>query len=107
MLARVKSGEIRTFRLSIEIIELDGEPCLLIATNDITERKQVEEALRQSEERYRTIIDNIEDGYWEIDLKGNIIFFNDCLLKIHQRSRQELLNQGYKQHVDAKTAQRL
>ncbi len=42
---------------------------------DITERKLAEEALRQSEEKYRTILDSIEDGYFEVDLGGNFTFF--------------------------------
>ncbi len=47
---RLKSGEIRTFNMSVEIIDIDGEAHLLIANRDITERKQMEEALRLSEE---------------------------------------------------------
>ena len=44
---------------------------------DINERKRIEEMLRQSEEKYRTILENIEDGYYEVDLAGNFTFFND------------------------------
>ncbi len=43
---RVKSGERRTGLLSFEIIDFDGEKCLLATANDITERKSLEEALR-------------------------------------------------------------
>jgi two-component system cell cycle sensor histidine kinase/response regulator CckA len=38
--------------------------------------REREQALRENEERYRTIIESVEDGYYEIDLKGNLIFFN-------------------------------
>jgi PAS domain-containing protein len=38
---------------------------------DITERKRMEEALCRSEEKYRNILENIDDGYYEIDLAGN------------------------------------
>jgi len=39
--------------------------------------KLEEEALRKSEEKYRTILHSIEEGYYEVDLSGNLIFFTD------------------------------
>jgi len=48
----------------------------LVTYEDITDRKRAEEALRQSEERYRNILDSIQDGYSEIDLGGNFTFVN-------------------------------
>jgi PAS domain S-box-containing protein len=39
---RMKGGEVRTFLTSVELIELDGEPCVLMACNDITDRKRAE-----------------------------------------------------------------
>ncbi|HVJ18360.1 MAG TPA: AAA family ATPase [Polyangiaceae bacterium] len=44
-----KSGAVRTILVSLETIELGGELCTLTSSNDITERKQVEEQLRQSQ----------------------------------------------------------
>lgn len=67
---------------------------------DITERKRAEEALRQSEEKYRTILENIEDGYYETDLAGNLTFFNDALTKLHGYSKEELLGLNYKKYVE-------
>ncbi len=49
---------------------------------DITQRKKAEDDLKQSEERYRTIIENIADGYYEVDLKGSVTFLNDAALRI-------------------------
>ena len=49
---RMKSGEIRTWMLSLEPITIGGEPCLIGVSVDITERKQMESALRESEEKY-------------------------------------------------------
>lgn len=42
---RVKSGEVRVGLVSAEIINLGGEPCLLMVTRDITDRKRAEEQL--------------------------------------------------------------
>jgi two-component system sensor histidine kinase/response regulator len=48
----------------------------------IRQRQKADEALAGSEEKYRTIIENIEDGYYEIDPGGRIVFFNDSFRKI-------------------------
>jgi len=54
----------------------------LSSGEDITERKKAEEALRQAEEKYRTILETIEDGYYEVDLAGNFTFLNDALSRM-------------------------
>src|SRR5208337_2167087 len=58
---------------------------------DITKQKQLEEFLRQSEERYRTIIEKMEDGYFEIDLGGNFTFVNDAEWRYMGYLREELI----------------
>ncbi|MGB9927051.1 MAG: PAS domain S-box protein, partial [Methanosarcina sp.] len=68
-----------------EIIEWFGASC------DITSRKLAEEALRGSEERYRTFFNNSAVGTVEIDCKGQLINFNDLYCQITGYSREELL----------------
>ncbi|MCU1311336.1 MAG: multi-sensor hybrid histidine kinase [Candidatus Angelobacter sp.] len=53
-----QNGEERTVLLSAESIELDGQPHLLGAFDDITERKSIVEALRSSEERFQQFMNN-------------------------------------------------
>ena len=50
-----KSGERRSGLLSAQTIEVDGQPCLLAVTKDITERKQAEEELKRLNRDLRTI----------------------------------------------------
>jgi PAS domain S-box-containing protein len=73
--------------------------------HDITKYKIAEEALRQSEEKYRTILENIEEGYFEVDLSGTFTFVNDALCKIAGYDRDELIgmnNRGYTTGATAK-----
>jgi PAS domain S-box-containing protein len=75
--------------------------------NDITEHKEAEQALRESEEKYRTILDSIDEGYFEVDLAGNFTFFNESLCKIAGYSRNELLGMNNRDYATAATAQKM
>ena len=56
----------------------------------INNRKKAEEALMVSEEKYRNILQSIEEGYFEVDLSGNITFFNDSACRMLGYNRDEL-----------------
>ncbi|MEA3223790.1 MAG: PAS domain-containing protein, partial [Thermodesulfobacteriota bacterium] len=74
---------------------------------DITERKKAEQTLKESAEKYRTILEDIEEGYYEVDLKGNFTFFNDSLCKISGYSRDELLGMNNQDYTTPETAKRI
>lgn len=63
--------------------------------SDISDRKRAEEALRQSEEKYRTIIENIEDLYYEVDLDGTFTFVNDAIARTLGYTKEELIGRNY------------
>ena len=63
--------------------------------------------LRQSEEKYRSILENIEDGYFEVDLAGNFTFFNDSIGDILGYSRDELIGMNSRQYTDEDDAKKL
>jgi len=66
---------------------------------DVTERIHMEEALRQSEERYRNILAEIEEGYYELDLAGNITFLNKSACRQFGYSEEELIGTNYRVYV--------
>ena len=74
---------------------------------DITSRVEAETALRRSEEKYRNILENIEDGYFELDLDGNLIFFNNSLCKITGHSQEELMEINHRLYSSPETAEKL
>lgn len=69
-----KSGEIRTISLTIEVIP--GTKRSVASLMDITERKRAENALRESEVKYHSILDNIQDVFYRSDRDGNLIMMS-------------------------------
>jgi hypothetical protein len=74
---------------------------------EIVERVKAEEALRESEEKYRTILQSIEEGYYEVDLKGNLTFFNESMRRQLGYSRDELMGMNNREFMSAETAKRV
>ncbi len=74
---------------------------------DVTERKRVEDALKASEEKFRTILESIEDGYYEVDITGNLTFFNDSMCRILGYSRDELMGMNNRQYMDEENASKV
>jgi PAS domain S-box-containing protein len=70
----------------------------------ITEGKRAGEDLWEYEERYRTILESIEEAYFETDLEGNFKFFNDSLPSILEYSKKELEGMNYRNYMPPETA---
>lgn len=84
----------------------DGEVIGLMSMGmDITERQRQQEALHQSEQKYRTIIESIKEAYYEVDLAGNFIFANNALCEIMGYTHEELIGTNNRDYMDQETAQ--
>ncbi len=104
-----KDGTKQISEVSISLIrDSRGQPVGFRGiSRDICDRKEMEESLRQSEERYRSIIEQMEDGYFEVDLAGRFTFVNDAECRNLGYSRQELIGMDRKQYADEKNARAL
>ena len=71
---------------------------------NIADRERVEEELRKSDEKYRNILDNIEEGYYETDLAGNFTFFTSSLCRLLGYSKEEMTGLNYRAYMDAENA---
>ena len=77
-----------------KIVELDkdGHPLRMLGTHsDITERKIAEQAIRQSEEKYRTLVEQAADAIVIADKSGNLITVNSSACNMTQYTEKELL----------------
>ncbi len=72
----LEDNEERMFRLSLELLEMNGEKVILSLHRDITERKRAEEELRASEARYRSLIATLDEGIVMQDQQGRIVACN-------------------------------
>lgn len=75
--------------------------------NEVQERKQVEQALRESKNKYRSILENIKDSYFEVDIAGNLTFFNSSVEKRLGYSTDELKGMNYRCLMSHETAKKV
>jgi len=73
----------------------------------LADLRRAGEELRESEEKYRNILENIEDGYFEVDLAGNFTFFNPSHCRIFGYPREEIQGMNYRVFTDAENAKKV
>jgi PAS domain S-box-containing protein len=59
-------------------------------------KEKTKTTFKDSEEKYQTLLENIEDGYYEVDLSGKYTIVNRSVCRYHGRSAEELLGQSYR-----------
>jgi PAS domain S-box-containing protein len=86
---RAKNGDIKHGLMSASVLELNGVPHIISITRDITERKQAEEILRESEKKYRHSEMDLQEaqavahiGNWKWNLKTAEVFWSDEMYRI-------------------------
>jgi PAS domain S-box-containing protein len=86
-----KSGELLICEIWAEPIEIEGKPCVIWVTNDITARKRAEVALKRESHRYEVLLHNSSDGVHILDADGNVLEVSDSFCEMLGYSREELL----------------
>jgi len=90
---RMKDGDIRYGLMSASIIELDGVPHILSITRDITDRKRAEKALKESENKYRLLADNVNDVIFVLDMNLNYTYVSPSVKMLRGYEPEEVLKQ--------------
>jgi len=101
-----KDGTTFPVEINLSYVQLDRDYLVTVA-RDITDRKRAEEAMREGEKKYRTILESIEEGYYETDVKGNFTFFNDSMCKISGYTRDELMGMNNRDFLTPETAKKV
>ena len=87
-----KDGSEFPVELSLSAAKVKGRWHAMGVMRDITERKRAEMQLKNSEQRYRNIIQTSMDCFWLIDTEGRILDVNDAYCQLSGYTREELLN---------------
>ncbi len=96
---RAKDGSFRVLLSSAEKLEIAGEECLLVASSDVTERVATQDALRESEARFRNIADNSPVMMWIVDADRQCIYLNKRWLDFTGRTLEDEVGDGWMQGI--------
>jgi diguanylate cyclase (GGDEF)-like protein/PAS domain S-box-containing protein len=88
---RRKDGALRDVRVSAEITDIEGEPCVLGFATDVTDSLLAERALAESEARNRRIVETANEGIWIIDRDTRVTFVNQRMADMLGYTQQEIL----------------
>lgn len=88
---RAKDGALITGLMSARVILLKGEPHIVSITRDIEEWKRTQEALRESEQRYRALFEESVDGVYSVLRDGAVTDANTSFCKLFGYTREEML----------------
>ncbi|MEQ8182014.1 MAG: PAS domain S-box protein, partial [Smithellaceae bacterium] len=91
---RTKQGEIINLHVTAQYTEVLGKPVYYCIIRDITERKRMQTALRESEKRLADIIDFLPDATFVIDLSGKVIAWNRAVEEITGVKTEDILGKG-------------
>ena len=100
-----RGGETAIAEMRVVETEWEGKTAYLTSLHNITERQRVGEALRESEERFRSIVENSHDGIMILDDAYRFIYVNDELCRMSGYSREEIIGQDFPNFLDEESKQ--
>lgn len=102
-----KSGQIRWIEMNAVRLTWDGKPALFVFLNDVTERKQAEDALIESEKRYRILAENVTDVIWVTDVNLRPTYVSPSIERMLGYGADESLFRGLEESLDPSSAQKV
>jgi PAS domain S-box-containing protein len=94
---RTKSGEARVVLFSVDLMEVEKQTCMLASTKDVTERKQIEQDLKNAKDKtelqaqqLNSTLDAIADGLIVLDIAGRIVRMNEVARAVYGYTENEM-----------------
>ena len=85
----------------VPLHNLEGNIVGILCTyNNITNKVNAEQKIKESEDKYETILENIKEGYFEVDLMGIFTFLNESFCEMTGYLKEELLGKSYQNNMD-------
>jgi PAS domain S-box-containing protein len=97
---RTKDGKIRSVLVSTRTFELAGKKLLHCIFHDITEIRRVQDALMESETRYRQLVELAQEGIWVLDREYNTTFVNHRMSQMMGYAGSEMVGKSLFEFVD-------
>jgi PAS domain S-box-containing protein len=92
---RRKDGSVRDIQVSCKAISIHGKEYIQAMWRDITDLTQTQDALRESEEKYKQLVENANDIIYETDIEGHFTFVNPIAENITGYSEKELIGTNF------------
>jgi len=86
----------------INCCNIEGKQIIATSVRDISDEKRYERSLKNSEEKYRELVENINDAIFTLDDKGNILYTSPMIKKITGYSPSELLGKNFSELIYSK-----
>ncbi|MCP4669670.1 MAG: PAS domain S-box protein [Desulfobacula sp.] len=104
-----KDGSTIETEINVRIFaDRNNKPAgILGITREITRQKLMEKKLKESEKKYRNILVNMDDGYFEVNLAGNITFFNNSMSRMLGYPGNELMGTNNQEYMDKENAKKI
>jgi PAS domain S-box-containing protein len=88
---QTKFGQLRIGQLSGSLLELDGRRCALVVVRDITAQRRATDALRESEQRFRSFVENLHVAIVSSSPTGKILYANPAALHLFGMEIQQVI----------------
>ncbi len=97
-----KNGNVSTVLLSAQVIQLSHKYCIISSIEDITDRKLAEQNLKISEEKFRTFVDNVGEGFGFVNPEEVFVYTNPAAERIFGVSKDKLVGKNLKEFLSEK-----